>query len=264
MAFSRVNDIVVHWRQIGPEDAPAVVFANSLGTDFRIWDEVANALAGRYRIVTYDKRGHGLSDEPAGPYSIDGLASDSIALIDHLGIETFAFVGLSIGGMIAQRVAVRAANRIKALVLCDTAAKIGDAAGWNARIAAVESQGLSAIADAVLERWFSSAFRRSRSDELAGWRNMLIRSPQAGYVATCAALRDADLRPDAPRITAPTLFAVGCEDGSTPPDLVRQSARLVPQARFELIANSGHLPCIDHPLELANLIAQHFSEAGYV
>ncbi len=264
MRFVRVNDILVHWREIGPAGAPAVIFANSLGTDFRIWDEVANALAGRYRIVTYDKRGHGLSDEPAGPYSIDGLASDSLALIDHLGIETFAFVGLSVGGMIAQRVAVRAANRLKALVLCDTAVKIGDAAAWNSRVAAVEAHGLSAIAEAVLERWFSSAFRCTRADELAGWRNMLVRSPQAGYTATCLALRDADLRNDAPKITAPTLFAVGSEDGSTPPDLVGESARLVPQARIEVIAGSGHLPCIDQPLKLANLITQHFSEAGYV
>jgi 3-oxoadipate enol-lactonase len=264
MRFLRVNGIVVHWRETGPAGAPAVIFANSLGTDFRIWDEVANALAGRYRIVTYDKRGHGLSDEPAGPYSIDNFASDTLALIDHLGIETFAFVGLSVGGMIAQKVAVRAANRLKALVLCDTAVKIGDAAVWNARIEAVETQGLSAIADAVLERWFSSAFRRNRTDELAGWRNMLIRSPQAGYAATCAALRDANLTDDAPKITAPTLFAVGSEDGSTPPDLVRESARLVPQARFEVIEDSGHLPCIDQPVKLANLITGHFGEAGYV
>jgi 3-oxoadipate enol-lactonase len=264
MPFLRVNDIVVHWREVGPATAPAVIFANSLGSDFRIWDEVAGALKERYRIVTYDKRGHGLTSETPGPYSIDGLASDSLALIDRLGIETFAFVGLSVGGMIAQRVAIRAGGRLKALVLCDTAAKIGEAAAWSARIAAVEANGLSVIADAVIERWFSSAFRSTRADEVAGWRNMLVRTPQAGYAATCAAIRDADLRDDATKITAPTLFVAGSEDGSTPPAIVRESARLVPGARFEEIAGAGHLPCIDQPLKLAKLIAEHFAEAGYV
>src|SRR5271165_5145897 len=115
MAFSRVKDIVVHWRELGPSDAPAIVFANSLGTDFRIWDEVAGTLNDRYRIVTYDQRGHGLSDLTPGPYSIDGLAEDTLGLIDHLGLESFAFVGLSVGGIIAQRVAIRVGGRLKAL-----------------------------------------------------------------------------------------------------------------------------------------------------
>src|SRR5262249_3211448 len=161
-----------------------------LGTDLRIWDDVAAKLASRYRILTYDNRGHGLSDAPPGPYSIDEMASDILALIDTLGINTFAFVGLSVGGMIAQRLAVRAAERPRALIVCDTAVNISEAALWNARIKAVEANGINAIADGVLERWFSAAFRRERPDELAGWRNMLVRTPAHGYAATCAAIRD--------------------------------------------------------------------------
>jgi 3-oxoadipate enol-lactonase len=264
MPFTRLKDITVHWRETGPLQAPAIVFVNSLGTDFRIWDEVAGALEDRYRIVVCDKRGHGLSDETPGPYSIDGLAGDCLALIDYLGIETFALVGISIGGMIGQRVAIEAAHRLKALVLCDTAAKIGDAASWNARITAVEQGGLGAIADAVMERWFSSEFRRERPVEVSGWRNMVLRTPSGSYTAACAALRDADLSDEAPKIAVPTLVVVGSEDGSTPPDLVRATARLIPNARFEVIEGSGHLPCLDNPIKLVHLISEHLSRAGYV
>jgi 3-oxoadipate enol-lactonase len=263
MPFSKVDDIVVHWRETGPENAPPILFANSLGTDFRIWDEVAFVLSDRYRVITYDKRGHGLTDETPGPYSIDLLARDALSLASKLGLTHFAFVGLSIGGQIAQRVAHLAGDRVKALVLCDTAAKIGDAAGWNARIDAIEKGGLGAIADGVMERWFSAEYRRTRLEELAGWRNMFLRSPKQGYLACCAALRDADLTSDAPKITAPTLAVVGSEDGSTPVDLVQKTAQLITGARFEVIDGSGHLPCLDQPLHLAHLIALHLTGAGY-
>jgi 3-oxoadipate enol-lactonase len=173
-------------------------------------------------------------------------------------------VGVSIGGMIAQQAALRSAGRIKVLVPCDTAAKIGDAASWNARIEAVEKGGLGAIADAVMERWFPPEYRRTRPDELGGWRNMLLRTPAKGYAAACAALRDADLRTETPKIDVPTLFVAGSEDGSTPPDLVRESALLIPGARFEVIEGAGHLPCLDHPMKLAHLISAHFEGAGYV
>ena len=264
MAFSRINGLTMHWSMGGPADRPAIMFSNSLGTDWRIWDQVTALLAGTYRIVTYDQRGHGLTDAPAGPYSIDMLARDVLALAGSLGLGRFALAGVSVGGLIAQQVALRAPERISALVLCDTAAKIGTADMWAARTARIQAGGLSSIADGLMERWFSKSFRETRKDELAGWRNMLTRTPADGYLATCAALRDCDLTAEVPKIRVPTLFVAGEEDGSTPPALVKATSDLIPGARFELIKQAGHLPCIEQPEALAKLISAHLKEAGHV
>lgn len=264
MAFTRANGIVLHHRVLGRSEGPVLVFCNSLGSDFRIWQEVAPFLLDRFRVVVYDKRGHGLSDAPPAPYSIDDHADDLLALLDSLGIRSAALVGLSVGGMIAQRIAVREPARVSALVLCCTAAKIGTVQSWAERIATVEKHGIAAIAEGVLERWFTPAFREGRADECAGWRNMLVRTPRDGYAGTCAAIRDADLTPDAGLIAVPTLCVAGDQDGSTPPDLVRGTAELIPGATFHVINGAGHIPCVERPMELTALIQGHFKEAGLV
>lgn len=264
MAFIRVNGIVLHHQILGRSDGPALVFSNSLGSDFRIWQEVVPAFLDRFRVVLYDKRGHGLSDAPPAPYSLDDHANDLVALLDALDIRSAALVGLSVGGMIAQRIAVREPARFTALVLCCTAAKIGTAETWAERIGVVEKHGLEAIVESVLARWFTSAFRTSRADEWAGWRNMLVRTPREGYAGTCAAIRDADLTPDAGRIAVPTLCVAGDQDGSTPADVVRGTAELIPGAAFQVIQGAGHIPCVERPAALAALIESHFKEAGLV
>lgn len=264
MAFIRANGIVLHHQVIGRSDAPALVFNNSLGSDFRIWQEVAPHFADRFRVVLYDKRGHGLSDAPPAPYTMDDHTDDLFALLDHLNIESAALIGLSVGGMIAQRAAVRAPQRVKALVLCCTAAKIGSPDLWAQRIAAVEQGGIEPIAENVLQRWFTPAFHASRKDELAGWRNMLVRMPSNGYAGTCAAIRDADLTSDAARIAVPTLCVAGDQDGSTPADVVQGTANLIPSARFALIDGCGHIPCVEKPADLTQLIQRHLQEARLV
>ena len=264
MAFTRINGIVLHHQILGRGDGPALVFINSLGTDFRIWQDVVPAFMDRFRIVLYDKRGHGLSDAPPAPYSLDDHADDLIALLDHLKIGKAALVGLSVGGMISQRIAVRAPERVQAITLCCTAAKIGTPELWAERIAAVENGGIDPIADNALQRWFTPLFRETRADEVAGWRNMLVRSPAHGYAGTCAAIRDADLRPDAGRIKAPTLCVAGDQDGSTPADVVKGMAELIPGARFALIDGAGHIPCVEKPAVLSKLISQHLQEARLV
>lgn len=264
MAFTRANGIVLHHRMLGSPDGPALVFCNSLGSDFRIWQEVAPAFLDRFKVVLYDKRGHGLSDAPPAPYTIDDHTNDLIALLDRLAIGKAAIVGLSVGGMIAQRIAVREPGRVSALALCCTAAKIGTAEVWSDRIGAVERGGIEAIVENVLERWFTPGFRKTRADECAGWRNMLLRTPVQGYVGTCAAIRDADLTQDASRIAVPTLCVAGDTDGSTPADLVRHTASLIPGARFELIADAGHIPCVEQPGKLTTLLDRHFKEVGLV
>jgi 3-oxoadipate enol-lactonase len=260
MAFTRLNQHRLHWRETGNPQAPAVMFVNSLGTDCRLWDELAGLLGRDWRILLYDKRGHGLSEAPPGPYTIALLADDVLALADHLHLARFALVGLSIGGLIAQQVALQAPSRLTALVLADTAAQIGTAASWNARIAAVNAEGLPGIADAVMQRWFTPAFHAAQPDALRGWRAMLCGTAPAGYVAACAALRDADLTARIGAITAPTLVLAGDADQSTPPDLVRATASRIPGARFALIADCGHIPPAEQPATLAASIQAHLQE----
>lgn len=265
MDFARIRGLAVCYtiRRINPE-RPWIVFANSLGTDHRIWEGVTARLAGRYNLLTYDKRGHGLSDTPPGPYNIGDHAGDLIGLMTHLDIETAAIVGLSVGGMIAQSMAKDHADRVKALVLSDTGHKIGDTETWNARIAAVEKDGLESIADSVMERWFTDAFRAPENDQLAGYRNMLARTPAAGYVATIAGIRDADFTEFVGSIGVPTLGIVGDADKATPPELMADLVERIPNARLETIEGSGHIPCVEQPEVMARLISDFLKEIDYV
>ncbi len=241
----------LHIRIDGPEDAPTVAFANSLGTDMRLWDDVLSLLEG-YRFVRFDKRGHGRSDVPKPPYSMGTLVADAEAVLDHLGITGCTFVGLSIGGMIAQGLAVKRPDLVARLVLSNTAAKIGDATLWDTRIDAVLRDGMEPIADAVMERWFGRDFRATPG--LALWRARFCETPPDGYAGCCAAIRGTDFYTPTSGLRLPTLAIAGSEDGATPPDLVRETAGLIPGARFEIIRRAGHLPCVENPAEYAALL----------
>ena len=263
-SFSAINGIAVHWSAEGAADRPALLLSNSLGSDWRIWDGVARRLAGRYRLITYDMRGHGLTDAPTGPYSMVTLAEDVLGLADALDVRRFALAGISVGGMVAQQVALLAPHRLAALVLCNTAPRLGTFASWSQRIAAVETAGIAAIAPAITAGWFSRDFRATRTAEMAGWQNMLLRVHPIGYAGVCAALRDTDLTRAVSAIRVPALAVTGDEDATSTPDLVRAAADLIPGARFELIKGAAHLSCIERPDALAALIADHLTEAGHV
>jgi 3-oxoadipate enol-lactonase len=264
MAFASVDGLTLHYRLAGRVDGPTLVFANAVGCDFRIWDDVIDRLAASYRVLAYDKRGHGLSDARPAPYRLDDHVGDLVGLLDDLGIDRFGLVGLSVGGMIAQRLAAVRPDRIEALALCATAAKIGTRELWDTRISAVKRAGIEAIAGALLERWFSPSFRAERADDAAGWRNMLVRTPVDGYAGTCAAIRDADLTTEIGAIRVPTLCVAGTADLSTPPDLVRATAASIPGAHFRMIDGAGHMPSIEQPGVLALLLQTFFREVGFV
>ena len=280
MRFARVKDVVLHYRIDGPGPAPTLVFANSLGTDFRIWDGLLDHLGRRFRAIRYDKRGHGLSDNgpdsgsdsgpdsgpdgAAAPCSIADHVGDLAGLLEHLGVERAVVVGLSIGGMIAQGLAAARPDLVRALVLCDTGHRIGSPGLWEERMAAIRSGGIEALAEPILERWFSARYRAERPDELAGWRNMLVRTPRAGYLGSCAAIRDADLGDAARGLAVPTLCLCGSEDAATPPGVVRALAERIPGARFALIEGAAHLPCIEAPETLARLMLSFVEEQALV
>ncbi|TGQ52999.1 3-oxoadipate enol-lactonase [Mesorhizobium sp. M1C.F.Ca.ET.193.01.1.1] len=255
MPFVSIGGVTLHHRAIeATGTSRPIIFINSLGTDFRIWDDIVAQLAGEMPMLVYDKRGHGLSDIGGGVRSIDDHVDDLSALIDHFGLDKVVLCGLSVGGMVAQRLHARRPEIVEALILSDTAHKIGTAESWNARIATLERDGIEAIADGIMKVWFTPDFHTNRAAELAGCRNMLTRQALPGYIGTCMAVRDADFTDSARRIAAPTLCIVGDRDGSTPPDLVRSFSELIPGARFEVIRGAGHIPCIEQPDALANLI----------
>ncbi|MEM6464861.1 MAG: 3-oxoadipate enol-lactonase, partial [Pseudomonadota bacterium] len=225
MQFADIDGVTIHYQVISaPDDKPTIVFSNSLGTDFRIWRDVIIRFVGEASIIVYDKRGHGLSDlgtvaEGDKP-KIDDHVNDLAGLLDHLGVADAVICGLSVGGLIAQGLNFLRPDLVKAMVLCDTAAKIGNDEMWNPRIEVVENDGLAAIADANMQRWFSPVFHAERASELQGYVNMLVRQPAEGYVATAKAIRDADLRGAASQTKVPTICIVGENDGATPPAVV--------------------------------------------
>jgi 3-oxoadipate enol-lactonase len=263
MAFARIDGILLHYRLAGPPDAPALGLANSVGTDARIWDGVIERLAADFHVLSYDQRGHGLSDAPDGDYALQDHVADLAGLLDHLGIGRLALAGISVGGLIAQGFALSRPERLAGLVLCATAPRIGDTATWNTRIDAVRAHGMAPIADAVMERWFSPAFREARADELAGWRNLFLRTDPQGYARTCATLRDTDLTSAIGAISTPTLVVAGSEDRATPLDLVRACAAAIPGARFDILDGSGHIPAIEQPAALARLMRGFLKEVGH-
>ena len=254
MQFARLNDVLIHYEDREAGGVPALVFANSLGTDFRIWDAVLARLQTPLRILRYDMRGHGLSDLGRPPYRMEDHVGDLIALLDARGIRGAILCGLSVGGMVAQGLAGARPDLLRGLILSDTGHRIGTAEMWNTRIAAVEAGGVEAIGDAVMERWFTADYRRRQPEALALWRNMLVRTPTGGYAGTSAAIRDADLTEAARGIRLPTLCICGDQDIATPPELVRSLAALVSGATFREIPGSGHLPCIEQAEVVAGLI----------
>jgi len=262
MSIAQLDDINLHYRDEGDPAGPPVVFANSLGTDMRLWDPILPHLPAGLRIIRYDKRGHGLSDCPQAPYKMGTLVSDAERLMDHLGVKDAVFVGLSIGGMIAQGLAVKRMDLIRGMVISNTAAKIGTPDLWDERIKGVQDGGIAALADAVMERWFSDAFRAT--PDLLEWKHMLVRQPDEGYVGCSAAISGTDLMAATATLTLPTLAIAGSEDGSTPPDLVRETAELIRGSDFALIRGAGHLPCVEKPEEYAELLTGFLTRLGHL
>jgi 3-oxoadipate enol-lactonase len=238
MPFATVDDVRVHYRIDGPAGGPVLVLAHSLGADLAMWDPQAAALAGAFRVLRYDARGHGGSSVTPGPYTVERLARDALGLLDALAVPRAHFCGLSLGGMVGLWLGAHAADRLVKLVLANTAARIGTPESWNARIDAVRRGGLAAIAPAVLDRWFTGGFRERQPESLAAVRQSLLATPVDGYAAGCAAVRDADLRDTARAVAVPTLVIAGTHDAATPPADGRWLADTIPGARYRELATA--------------------------
>ncbi|WP_028681797.1 3-oxoadipate enol-lactonase [Pseudomonas chlororaphis] len=220
MAFVQLADGELHYQLDGPVDAPVLVLSNSLGTDLHMWDMQIPAFTKHFRVLRFDTRGHGKSLVTEGPYSIEQLGRDVLALLDALHIQRVHFCGLSMGGLIGQWLGINAGERLNKLVVCNTAAKIGDPSVWNPRIETVLRDGqaaMVALRDASIARWFTPAFAVAHPDQAKLITDMLAATSPQGYAANCAAVRDADFRDQLSAIEAPTLVVSGTEDAVTPP-----------------------------------------------
>lgn len=252
MRMVRANNMSFHVVESGSATGPAVVFANSLGTDLRLWDAILPFLPDGFRYVRYDMRGHGLSECPDGPYSIADLAADAEALIETLQLGPVMFIGLSIGGMIGLSLAARKPDLVRALVFSNSAAKMGTSDLWRGRIEAIRKDGLQSLEVAILDRWFGPDFRTT--PEAALWGAMLSRSPQEGYLACCAAIADADLTDITKTLRLPFLAIAGSHDGASPAELVAETAALIPSSVCQTIQGAGHLPCVETPQAYAAVL----------
>ena len=222
----------LHYQIEGAADAPMLVLSNSLGTTLDMWSPQMPALLDHFRVLRYDTRGHGQSEVTPGPYTIAQLGTDVVALLDHLQIARAHFCGLSMGGMTGMWLGIHAPSRIHKLVLCNTSAAIGVPDMWNARIAQVRQDGMTAVIPAVLERWFTADFLTHAPAQVERVRAMLAATSVEGYVANCAAVRDMDQRAELNRVSSPTLVIASRYDKSTPPEHGEFIAKAIPGARY--------------------------------
>lgn len=244
MAIAHLPDAQLYYQWDGPEDAAVLLFSNSLGTTCEMWSPQMDPLAKHYRVLRYDTRGHGRSSVTPGPYSIEQLGRDVVALLDSLRIDRVNFCGLSMGGMIGMWLGSHAPERLRKLVLCNTAAKIGTLETWNTRIETVRTGGMNAVAGAVIERWLTPAYRSSHPAETAAALSMLESTSPAGYVANCAAVRDFDQRQSLSSISVPALVIAGSHDPVTPPSDGRFLAANIPGAMYVEVS-AAHLSNIE-------------------
>ena len=230
----------------GPAGAPALVLVHGILTDHRAWDGVAQRLAARFRVVRYDLRGHGGSSAPPPPYTMVELADDLPPLLDALGLQRVHLAGSSLGGMIAQQVAVRHGARLLSLTLANTAAAQAAPAAWEERIVTARSFGVAALADSTLQRWFTPAFQQEHGDEMARMRRILCETSLDGFVGCAQAVRDLAQLELLPRIAVRTLVLAGSDDKAAPPEQARQIRDAVPGARMVMLA-AAHQAAVEQP-----------------
>lgn len=249
-----------HWD--GPDGAPVLVLGNSLGTTGDLWARQVPVLARRFRVLRYEHRGHGGSPAPAGPYSVGELGRDVLALLDAAGVESACYAGVSLGGMVGMWLAAHAPERISALGLLCTSAHLPPAEFWLDRAAKVRAGGMSAIAEAVVARWFTPAFTRAEPAAAAAFIAMVRGVDPEGYAGCCEAIAAMDLRPALGAIAAPTLVIAGSDDPATPPWHAAVIARAIPGATLRVIRGAAHLPTVSQPAEVAAALLARMASAG--
>ena len=244
----------IHVEVDGPEHAPVLMLSNSLGTDLTMWDDQVGAFTKQFRLVRYDRRGHGKSGVLEGPYTMERLGTDALAIMDGLGIKKLNWCGLSMGGMVGMWLGANAPERIDKLILSNTSAYMGAAPDlWNERIRTALTAGMPALVDATLERWFTKAFRERNPKVMARIREMVLATPPKGYAACCEGIRDMDQRESLRRIRAPTLIIAGRHDPSTTVEVAEFMQSRVPGAKLAVI-DAAHIANVERPQEYSETV----------
>lgn len=243
------NGIHMHYTLNGPASAPVVTLSHSLATNLAMWEPQASALAARYRVLRYDTRGHGGTDAPSGPYSLDQLAEDAVALLRALGVERTHFVGLSMGGMIGQVLALTHPETLRSLILCDTSSRVPPEAKpvWDERIRMAESHGMEPHVEPTLGRWFTAPFASKSPETVESVRAMIRETKPQGYVGCCHAIKALDLTDRLSAITVPTLIVVGEDDPGTPVAASRAIHERIRGSELAVLKSASHLSNIEQP-----------------
>lgn len=259
MPFATLPNVTLHYALAGDPANPPLIFSNSLGADLSMWDAQVPTLAQKFHLLRYDMRGHGKSSAPPPPYSVAQLADDLLALADSVGLRQFYFCGLSVGGMIGMHLGLHSPARLKKLILCNTAAKIGTDEMWNARIETVRTQGMSAVAKLTPARWFTPAYQSTHPQKVAASLRVLEALNPEGYIGGCSAVRDFDMRSEVSRIAVPALVVSGAHDPAATPADGRYLAEHIRGARY-LELNTSHISSIEDPAGLSAAILSFLSE----
>lgn len=249
------NDAQINYQTFGDAAKPALIFSNSLGTNFKMWQAQIDFFQQDFFVICYDTRGHGASSAPQGPYSIDQLGQDVVNLLDHLNVEKATFCGISMGGLTGQWLAIHRPERFNQVVVCNTAAKIGQEQAWNDRAALVREQGLQPIASTAASRWFTEPFIQSNAKVVNNLQNDLAASSAEGYASCCEALAKADVREQLTDITVPVLVVAGQQDPiTTVADAQFMVERIANSQLFEI--NASHISNVELPNEFNQAVKQ--------
>lgn len=255
--LTTVDGVRLAARADGPDRSPALLCCNSLGTGRELWDPQIDGWSECRRVIRFDQRGHGASDVPDAPYRIDELGRDALAVLDAYQVDQADLCGLSLGGVVALWLVSHHPDRVRRLVLACTAAKVGTEQAWRTRADAVRNGGTDVIADMVMERFFSAAFRQRDPDTVARIRATLIATPDEGYIGSCLALATADLREHVATVRAPTLVLAGTADEATPPSVMRDLHAGIPVATWQELAGAGHLANLEVPAAFERAVHNH-------
>lgn len=256
------DGVRLHARSDGPSDAPVLLLLNSLGTDLTMWDPQMAAWSEVRRLIRFDQRGHGRSDAPSSPYSVERFGRDALAVLDAYEIGTADVCGLSLGGLVALWLAGSVPERVRRVVLADTAARIGTEQAWRQRAATVRDEGMGAVTDLVLARFFSRAFRDSGAPAVAALDRTLRTAAVDGYAGSCDALADADLTDLARQVRVPSLVMVGTADEATPPADAQALHGLLARSGLVELAGAGHLANLEQPERFGRVVRDFLSEAA--
>ena len=250
----KVNGVELAYRFDGPENGHVVMMSNSLMSNFEMWDVTVSALTDRYRVLRYDTRGEGRSGTTHGSYSIEMLADDAIGLINQLGIRRIHFVGLSMGGMIAQQLGARYADRVYSLSLCDTTSHMPPRSMWEERILTAQTKGTAALVDLMIQRWFTPPFIAHDPDTIEKVRRMIAATPVEGYIACASAVRDMAQTTMLLRVKSPTLILVGRQDPACTIEDSIVLHRMIDGSEMVIIEEAAHLSNIEQPLAFNNAL----------